>query len=1334
MLHSPQISPQPHTEFPQLDSGLVVLVFLPGDDPIAYLNKTMAFMVTVQQVQGRQGQSFASTGTKGNTTSSGGNNATGQARVVKCYNCQGKGHMARQCTKPKRPRNFAWFKEKMLLVQAHESGQTADLYAYDSDYDDISSAKAILMANLSSYDSDVLSESEQLDIIQTPVEIVVPKELPKISLVKTSFQKLKNHLASFDKVVKLRTTSDPLTEGSWGFKHTKKVFKEEVIPFINSLRAPFKDFENGLHSEHNEVKMVFNQMEATVDQCSVDKKYFDIKKKEISLDNDRLLDHIICQDVMSIVMHADSVLANVLHADNKCLVNDNLEIERLKHENDHLFELLLSQDIVHICVNSLASCNDCCEMQKGFIDEYNENLMLKAELNKKGQMVEKKILGEVVLRCSRLENRNVNLELKIQHQKETKLDAKDVSIANLRKHIESLKGKNMVETNVRLNNSNVIAIGMFKIDLEPLAPKVLNNRDAHIDYIKHSWEHADTLREIEVLLYVKATCPSLTKHSEKLVAVTQLNKNKKVRMKSSTSANRSHPSGNTKKNKISQTTSSNPKNKVEDHPRIVKSSSNKKNRVVEPICDVNVKHTKLNANCEVVQIILWYLDSECSKHMTGNRSQLINFVKKFLGTVRFENDHIAKIMGYGDYQMGKVMISQVYYVEGLGHNLFSFGQFCDPDLEVAFRKHTCYIRDLEDVDLLKGSRGSHLYTLSRDDMMLSSPICLLSKASKTKSWLWHQSALCYPTNDNEDLGKLKPKADIGIFVGYAPAKKAFRIYNKRTRLITETIHVDFDELTTMAYEQFSLGPEPQLLTPGILSSRLVSNPPSPTPYEPPTKKDWDILFQPMFDEYFNPPLSLSSPVPVVVAPVPADSTSSPSSTLVDQDATSPNNDPFFGVPILEPNFEESSSRDVIPTNVHLVNQPPKHLTIQEELNEFEHLEVWELVSRPDRVMIITLKWIFKVKLDELGGVLKNKARLVARGYRQEEGIDFEETFTPVARLEAIRIFISYAAHKNKTVYQMDVKTAFLNGILREEVYVSQPGGFVDQDNPNHVYKLKKALYGLKQAPKAWYDLLSSFLLSQKFSKGTVDPTLFTRKEGKDILLVQIYVDDIIFASTNPSLCKIFSKIMCSKVKMLMTRKMSFFLGLQISQSLRGIFLNQSKYALEIIKKYGMETSDPLDTPMVEKSKLDADPQGKKVDPTRYRGMIGSFMYLTASRPDLVFAVCMCARIINQEEIQQVTARDAKWVATKERVKISTTNTFTISAEVPKIFMQQFWYTIKKVTCTNSYEFYLANKKCLVDAEVFCKILNICPRVQGEDFTKVPDDVSTCRILDILTQW
>ncbi|GJY71749.1 retrovirus-related pol polyprotein from transposon TNT 1-94 [Tanacetum coccineum] len=210
-------------------------------------------------------------------------------------------------------------------------------------------------------------------------------------------------------------------------------------------------------------------------------------------------------------------------------------------------------------------------------------------------------------------------------------------------------------------------------------------------------------------------------------------------------------------------------------------------------------------------------------------------------------------------------------------------------------------------------------------------------------------------------------------------------------------------------------------------------------------------------------------------------------------------------------------------------------------------------------MIIALKWIYKVKLDEYGDVLKNKVRLVAKGYRQKEGIDFEESFTSVARIEAIIIFIANAASRNMTIYQMDLKTTFLNGELNEEVYVSQPEGFVDPDHPTHVYRLKKTLYGLKQAPKAWYDTLSWFLLDNKFSK-----------------------------------------------------------GLEVSQNPRGIFINQSKFSLEILKKFGMDSCDLVDTPMVDRLKLDEDPLGIPVDQTRFRSMVGSLMYLTASRPDLVF--------------------------------------------------------------------------------------------------------------------
>ncbi|GJZ90569.1 retrovirus-related pol polyprotein from transposon TNT 1-94 [Tanacetum coccineum] len=229
--------------------------------------------------------------------------------------------------------------------------------------------------------------------------------------------------------------------------------------------------------------------------------------------------------------------------------------------------------------------------------------------------------------------------------------------------------------------------------------------------------------------------------------------------------------------------------------------------------------------------------------------------------------------------------------------------------------------------------------------------------------------------------------------------------------------------------------------------------------------------------------------------------------------------------------------------------------MQDELHQFDRLKVWELVDKPFGKMIIKLKWLWKNKKDEDQTVIRNKARLVAKGYAQEEGVDFEESFAPVARLEAVRIFVAHAAHKSFPIYQMDVKTAFLNGPLKEEVYVAQPEGFVDPDHPEKVYLLRKALYGLKQAPRAWYDELSNFLMSKGFTKGTIDPTLFKIKYGEDILLVQIYVDDIIFGSTNPKYSKRFEKLMHSRFEMSLMGEMKFFLGLQIHQSPKALLVD-----------------------------------------------------------------------------------------------------------------------------------------------------------------------------------
>ncbi|GJR32691.1 retrovirus-related pol polyprotein from transposon TNT 1-94 [Tanacetum coccineum] len=571
---------------------------------------------------------------------------------------------------------------------------------------------------------------------------------------------------------------------------------------------------------------------------------------------------------------------------------------------------------------------------------------------------------------------------------------------------------------------------------------------------------------------------------------------------------------------------------------------------------------------------------------------LKNFAANCHRSVRFGNDHFGAIIGYGDYVIGDSVISRVYYVEGLGHNLFSVGQFCDSDLEVAFRKHSCFVRDINGADLLKDRvqsiNGKKILLVIVDDILDS---------------------------HGEDLGTFQAKADIGIIVGMHP---------------------------TMAPVRISSGPEPIMMTPGQLNSGLAPSPVPATTYIPPTDKDLEILFQPMFDEYFDQSTD-SEPVPTAtVVNALIVSTNTSVSTTISQDAPSykfihchpkQGHHPVFPQGVGELSSAQSTSGDVSLAEPNQVTQPPDHLrrwTKDHPLDNIVgnpshpvstrkqlasdalwccfHTELSKVEPKNFKMAVIEDCWFQAMqdensqKFDRLGKGgggcnLKNKARLVAKGYRQEEGIDFEESFAPVARIEAIRIFIANAATKNMIIYQMDVKTAFLNGDLQEEVFVSQPEGFEDQDNPTHVYRLKKALYGLKQAPRAWYDTLSKFLLANNFFKGAVDPTLFTRKSGKHILLVQIYVDDIIFASTDHNACHIFSKEMSSKFQMSMMGQMSFFLGLQVSQSPRGIFINQAKYALETLKKYGMDLSDPVDTPMVDRLKLDEDLMGIPVDQT-----------------------------------------------------------------------------------------------------------------------------------------
>ncbi|GKA37819.1 retrovirus-related pol polyprotein from transposon TNT 1-94 [Tanacetum coccineum] len=1039
------IPQQPQVEFPQLDSGLEVPTFLPSDDPIACMNKAMAFFSAVftPRYPSTNNQLISSSNLRNQAIVQGGSrgNISGQTKVVKCYNCQCEGHMARQCTQPKRKRDATWFKEKVLLIQAQAEGkeldeeplafladpgvadgqvaqtithnatfQTDDLDAYDSDCDDISSAKAVLMANLSSCDSDGLSETDTLK--QTLSKHVKEKEslLTTLNGFKMEFKERESK--SIDKEIVLENINKKL-ENIVSQRIKPILYDGNVLSKTHDVLSVADDEENLILAKEIRLKMVEKQNDTIMKKEKINItpiNYYELNKLAKNFEKRFVPQQELSADQKFWLQSSARTLKNLLQAKDTV-------ISKLK-ETIHSLRKNVNPAKVKKDIDETETINIELEHSVAKLLSENEKLHKEKEHLKKTY---KELYDSI---------------------KPSRVHAKEQSLKN---EFRKLKGKTIIDTVVSKPYATTIASGMFKLDLEPLASKVLKNKDAHLDYIKHS-------RIQEVLVYVRDTCPCLTRPSEKLVAITPKNKDKKVRFAKpitsssntqkqvdshkqkdsnqplfhstrvigSTGASGSKPTGKTQNNRISQSSSSNKTNKVEDQSRSVKSRKNKKNRVAKIECNAYVMQSMLNANSKsvyVVQIVLSYLDFGCSKHMTGNRSQLTNFINKFLGTVKFGNDQIAKIMGYGNYQIRNVTISRVYYVEGLGHNLFSVGQFCDSNLEVAFRKHTCFVRNLEGVALLMGSRETNLYTLSIGDMMKSSPICLLSKASKTKSWLWHRrlshlkfgtinqlakqglvrglpklkfekdhlcsacslgkskkqshkpksedtnqeklyllhmdlcrskdeaseliikflkmikvclnetvknirtyngtefvnqtmrsyckdvgisheifvertpqqnvvtacytqnrslirlrhgktpyellhdrksdlsylhvfGALCYPTNDSKDLGKLKAKADVGIFIGYAPAKKAYRIYNRRTRQIMETIHVDFDELTAMASKQSSSETALNEITPGTLTR-------------------------------------VDHPVPKVAAPVLIVSTGTSSSISIDQDAPSP---------------------------------------------------------------------------------------------------------------------------------------------------------------------------------------------------------------------------------------------------------------------------------------------------------------------------------------------------------------------------------------------------------------------------------------------------------------
>nr|GEX47391.1 hypothetical protein [Tanacetum cinerariifolium] len=754
---------------------------------------------------------------------------------------------------------------------------------------------------------------------------------------------------------------------------------------------------------------------------------------------------------------------------------------------------------------------------------------------------------------------------------------------------------------------------------------------------------------------------------------------KSDRVNNCLNASGSKPKSLVKPNRISPAKGVN-KLPVEDYPRTNKSQLRISNRVDS---SSRLKRT-------VVRIFLWYLDSGCSKHMTGDRSRLMNFIKKFIGTVRFGNDHFGAIIGYGDYVIGDSVIFWVYYMKGLGHNLFSVEQFCDSDLEVAFRKHSCYVRDTNGVELIKGSRGSNLYTISVADMMKSSPIsCQLGKSKKltqkpktentnlevlntlhmdlcglmrvqningkkyilviiddysrftwvkflrskdetpeviikfiTQIQVGLNKTVRYVRTDNGPEFINHTLTDyyerIGIFhqktVPRTPqqngvvkrwnrtlveAARTMLIFSKapmflwaeamatacytQNRSLIHTRHhktpyelvhnkkpgltffkvfgalcyptndsedfESFNQQLTLEYllvmHQAGNGIESTTKEPDeswkLFTPR--SKPGSCNSLHPPTNKELEILFQSMFDEYLEPPRVERPVLPTQAVQAPVNSTGIPSSTTIDKDAPSPSislsssalpsyslhqgvadvtnymedhtnapvdNPPFVNVFAPKPHSEASSSGDTSLTNSPYLATDALWCLYSSVLSK---------VKPKNFKSAITEDCWFQATQDEIHKFdrLQNKARLVANRYRQEEGIDFEESFAPVACIKAIRIFIANAASRNMTIYQMDVKTAFLYGELKEEVYVSQLEGFVDPDHPTHVYHLKKALYRLKQAPRACAIAMCSNNVQHSWSKHINIRHHFIR-EQVERGMVKLY-----FVTTDYQLADIFSK-------------------------------------------------------------------------------------------------------------------------------------------------------------------------------------------------------------------
>ncbi|WVZ93189.1 hypothetical protein U9M48_039191 [Paspalum notatum var. saurae] len=516
-------------------------------------------------------------------------------------------------------------------------------------------------------------------------------------------------------------------------------------------------------------------------------------------------------------------------------------------------------------------------------------------------------------------------------------------------------------------------------------------------------------------------------------------------------------------------------------------------------------------------------------------------------------------------------------------------------------------------------RNSHFENFCRDlglEHQFSSPYTppqngVVEGKNRTLPSVKHLRAFgcrCFVLKKAGHLDKFESRCLDGIFLGYAFSSRVFRVWILEAKQVVETCEVSFDETMPCTTPAFELSNDDEEGTPIFEDEEGtvdVGDAGATAPAAAPAPSATNS------DDEGGPLPTASSSLPRQQAQAeagPAEDAGEVTSEIVPSRQVQRDHPPHRMIGDIHQHVTRSSvaSLAFFSHSAYVVSFEPRDVShalsdlnwvnaIHEELENFERNHVWDLVEPSPNCRPIGTKWVFKNKQSEDGMVVRNKTRLVTQGFCQKEGIDYEETFAPVARLEAIRILLAFAASKGFKLQQMDVKSAFLNGFIEEEVYVRQPPGFESAKFPDRVYKLRKALYGLKQAPRAWYARLKSFLLKSGFVMGSVDKTLFLLSRGDDTLIVQIYVDEIIFGGPSHALVSSFAEQMSREFEMSLMGELQFFLGLQIKQSPKGNFVHQAKYTRDILKKFNMGDSKPMTTPMSTNTALDADEDGEAVD-------------------------------------------------------------------------------------------------------------------------------------------